>query len=719
MTDYLSMAREAFTTSTTFFDASIRPQVESGIRQFQGVHPTGSKYHSETYKARSRLFRPKTRTTIRKNEATGAEALFSTNDVVSVTPQDDSNPIQQASAAVMQELLGYRLKKSIPWFLISMGAYQDTQTVGVCASYQCWEFDAKKKIDKPAIHLLPVENLRIDPGSNWADPINSSPYVIRMIPMYVKDVRAKMTTPDPKTGAPKWKNMEDSQLLAAMNVYGDTTRMTRERGRTDSKEQSQAIREFGIVWVHQNIIEVDGQDMVFYTLATIAMLTDPVPLDQIYFHGKRPFVMGCCILETHKIYPDGVTGITKDVQAEINEIANQTRDNVRFAMNKRYFVKRSKQVDIRSLTRNVPGSVTMLTDIDDVKIQETQDVTSSSFQEQDRLALDFDDVSGAFSQSSVQSNRKLNETVGGMNMLSVNSNQVSSYQLRTWVETWVEPVLAQLVLLEQYYETDEVVLALAGKAAGLVQKFGMDAVTDELLMQELTTNVNVGIGATNPQEQINNFMTAVKSLKEILTDGTLEKYGLDVAEVIKELFGKLGYKDGARFFSVEEEDPRLTAAKQTITELQSALAQKVAPEMLAKQIEKLDAEIEALSAKATETMAAAVEKNMKTFFASGQTAQMIAAVPQLSPVMDGLVQDAGYTRPNPGGVDPDLPVVVETAPGLVQNNVKNPRTGIEFTPGDGTVPQNTDPLSPALPESPVVGANGGIETIRSDSTHEQ
>lgn len=715
MADYLQMAREAFTTSTTFFDGSIRPQVESAIRQFQGVHPSGSKYHSDTYKARSRLFRPKTRTTIRKNEAVGAEALFSTKDVVSVTPEDDSNPMQQASAAVMQELMNYRLKKSIPWFLTAIGAYQDAQTVGVCASYQCWEYDAVKKIDKPAIHLIPVENLRIDPGSNWADPINSSPYVIRMIPMYVKDVRAKMTTPDPKTGQPKWKNLEDTQLLSAMNMYGDTTRLTRERGRTDSKEQSQGIREFGIVWVHQNIIEIDGKDMIYYTLATLAMLTDPAPLEETYFHGRRPFVMGYCILETHKIYPDGVAGITKDVQAEINEIANQTRDNVRFAMNKRYFVKRSKQVDIRSLTRNVPGSVTMLTDIDDVKVQETHDVTSSSFQEQDRLALDFDDVSGAFSQSSVQSNRNLSETVGGMNMLTTNANQVSSYQLRTFVETWVEPVLEQVVLLEQYYETDEVILSMAGKAAGLLQKFGVDEVTDELLMQELTTNVNVGIGATNPQEQINNFMAAMKNLREILTDGTLERYGLDVTEVIKELFGKLGFKDGARFFS-SDEDPRLTAARKTIGDLQQAMAQKVSPEMVAKQLEKLDAEIEAIGAKTKDTLAAMVEKNMKTFFASGQTAQMIAAIPQLSPVMDGLVQDAGYTAPNPVGIDPTLPTVDGPAPQITQNSIKDPRTGTEFTPGDSTVPQNTDPLSPALPASPDTGFNKGIETLRSDST---
>ena len=71
------------------------------------------------------------------------------------------------------------------------------------------------------------------------------------------------------------------------------------------------------------------------------------------------------------------------MQAEINEVANQRIDNVKFAMNKRYWVRRNQQVDIRSITRNVPGSVTMMNDPEkDVKVQETNDVTSSAYQEQ-------------------------------------------------------------------------------------------------------------------------------------------------------------------------------------------------------------------------------------------------------------------------------------------------------------------------------------------------
>ena len=717
---YLELARDAFTASTTYFDSSIRASIEAALRQFQGVHPVGSRYHSDGYKSKSRLFRPKTRTTIRKNEAVAAEAFFSTADVVNVSCADDSDVRQRASADIKQALLNYRLKKSIPWFLTLIGAYQSAQTVGVCIGYQHWKYDAKKGVDKPCVELVPVENLRIDPGSDWTDPINSSPYVIHMLPMRVMDVRARMKNPDPTTGQPRWFKLEDGQILSAQQSYSDTTRQTRERGRTDSKDQSGAINDFAIVWVHRNIVEIDGEDMVYYTLGTQNLLSHPVPLEQAYWSKRRPYVMGNCVLEAHKLYADGVAGITKDVQAEINTIANQRIDNVKLAMDKRYFVKRNVQVDTRSLTRNTAGSVTMMNDPEkDVLVHSTQDVTGSAYQEQDRLNLDFDDIAGAFSQSSVNSNRKLGETVGGLKLLTADTNQVSSYQLRTFVETWVEPVLEQLIALESKYETDPVILALASKSAKLLEQFPeevqREGFMDELMELEVTLTVNVGIGATNPEDRINSFLKALSSLRDLLADGVLERFGLNVEEVIKELFGKLGYKDGARFFNSQEEDPRLTSAKAMIQDLQQKLSQKVDPEMVAAQIRKIDAEIEGLGAKTRDTVAAMFKKNTEALFATYQTAQMAATVPQLGPIADSLAQDAGYQPPSPGGADPNFPVVDAPLPGLTQNAVKDPRSGVEFTPG---VAGDTTPLTPAAPEEPatgMVGANEGIETMRSDS----
>lgn len=714
--DWLTLARDAYTASTAYFDASIRQQIEADLRQSQGLHPTGSKYLAD--KGRSKLFRPKTRATIRKNEAQAAEAFFSTTDVVAISAENDNDPVQQASAAVMSELVQYRLTKSIPWFLTLVGAYQDAQTVGVVASYQHWQYNEKKKIDRPAIRLIPIENLRFDPGADWTDPVGTSPYIVELIPMYLGAVRQRMKTPDPKTGEAKWKDLPDSVILTATKSYGDTIRMQREGQRTDSKYQTQANNAYNVVWVHKNIVNVDDEDYVYYTLGVDHLLSEPRPLSEVYFHGKRPYVIGSCVVETHKNYPSSVPRLTKDVQAEINEVANQRIDNVKLAMNKRYFARRNKQVDIRSVTRNIPGSVTLMQDTDDVKVVEFNDVTGSSYKEQEVLNLDFDDVAGAFSGSSVQSNRKLNETVGGMEMLNTGANQVSGYQLRTFVETWVEPVLRQLVLLEQYYETDETLIGLCGEAAQLFQQFGIDAVTDDMLMQEFTLNVNVGMGATNPQEQVKQFIAGMTSLRDILADGSLQRLGLRVDEVITELFGKLGYKDGARFFELDEQDPQIAQMQAVIADLEAKLTAKMDPRIVDATVRRIDAEIASMAVKDKVGNAEAVKKGSEAQFSAMQTAEVIAAVPSVAPIADELMKAAGYVLPTPVGIDPNFPQPAMADPALGIEEVKNKRTGIGFMPGVAGAPALPAPsttLRPAAPLDSNTGQRQGIQTTRPDS----
>lgn len=689
--DWLQVARESFSTSTTWFDASVRRDIEQDLRQFQGRHPSGSKYNAESYAGRSKLFRPKTRSAVRRNEAVAAEAFFSTEDIVAIMPLDDADPLQRAGADLAQELLQWRLTKSIPWFMIACGAYQDSQVAGVVISHQRWDYDVKRGIDQPCVELVPVENFRIDPGASWADPIGTSPYLIHMMPMYVKDVRRRMNEIDEKTNRVKWHAVEDATMLAAATAYGDSTRIVREGGRQDSKDAANSLTNYTIVWVHRNIVDHDGEDWLYYTLGTQHLLSDPVRLSEVSPIG-RDYVMGLSVLETHKTYPGGAVRLGRDTQAEINDLANLRIDNIRFVLNKRYFVKRNRQVDLRSLTRNVPGSATLMDDpTSDVKEVSFTDVTGSAYAEQDRLNLDFDEVTGAFSQSSVQSNRSLNETVGGLNLLSSSANQVTGYQLRTFVETWFEPVLRQILKLEREYESDEVLLTLAGRRAKLEEKFGEGALglVFDLLDQEMLLSVNVGMGATNPVDQMQKFLAGMTALRDLLADGTLEKYGLDVEEVISEIFGKLGYKSGGRFFTTEEEDPRLTAAKEQIAQLQQALEAKHPPELLAKQIEKLDAEIRKLKA-------AAVEVGVKGAYSAVQTGQVIAANPAVAPVADAVLEGAGYEAV-PGGEDPNLP-----APDMP---LMDEQDYFDGAPGD---------TSPHTPASPAAGMADGVFTMEAD-----
>ena len=605
---WLGKSQSALLSSTSFVDSNYRAQWENNLNAFQSKHHASSKYNSPEYRWRSRIFRPKTRAAIRNNESAAAAAFFTNNDVVSVTAVNPGNKAQQASAEVMQALLQYRLTKTIPWFITLIGGFQDASVIGVVASYQSWkyrEIEVESEIlsenlgesfkgkttkvveDRPDIELIPVENIRVHPAANWRDPVNSSPYLLRLIPMYVIDVKNRMSENSSKLQNNQWITLSDEEIFSCTKENFDPTRLTRENNREDKVRPTGTIKDYDIVWVIENfMIDSTGIDRVFYTLGSEYMLSKEVlPIDKVYFTGKRPIAMGIAVIETHKIFPSAPTQLGENIQREINEVTNSRLDNIKLALNKRYLVRRGSQTDLKSIVRNVAGSITLVNDIEkDVKGFEFSDVTGSSYEEHNRLAVEYDEVVGNFSQSSVSSNRKLNETVGGMQMLRASAFGLTEYLIRTFSETWVKEVLYQLIKLEQKYETDVVILAIAAGNANLFAKYGVDSVTDDLLNQDLTLEVNVGIGATDPITKLNQFLLAMKHLTDILRE---PPPNLNMEEVQKEIFGRLGHKDGTRFF-IKKED--MTPQEQQLTseiEKQQQIIEKLTSELENKNSENL------------------------------------------------------------------------------------------------------------------------------------
>ena len=133
---YLKLAQEAYEASTSYIDANHRVDWEYSIKAFRNEHAAGSKYLSDEYKARSRLFSPKTRSIIRKNEAAAMQAAFSNRELVTVEPGNPDDLMSVASAASMKEVMQYRLSRTIPTFQIYIGGFQDAQTTGMVCSYQ-------------------------------------------------------------------------------------------------------------------------------------------------------------------------------------------------------------------------------------------------------------------------------------------------------------------------------------------------------------------------------------------------------------------------------------------------------------------------------------------------------------------------------------------------------------------------------------------------------
>ncbi|HTS55222.1 MAG TPA: hypothetical protein VMH26_18285 [Burkholderiales bacterium] len=579
----IEKANAFYRAGRNYLDANITLGWERNLYHFRGEHGPTSPYVRRDWK-RSHTFRPKTRANLKAQEAAHAAAAFATQDYLDCKAVDPTNEKEVIAAAIGKALLQMRLEL-VPWnwFVTAQGAFQDTKTYGIAASHICWRFKqieeivpafdeegrpimsddgmtpmgmAKKKTvyDMPCVDDIPPECLLFEPTCDWRNPAQTANWMVYLIGMTAGHAMEMMEENDPKTGMPVWRRYSLAQVLtASRGLIDDRTRRAREGRHRIDPITDPAAASATMVWAHFNIARVRGVDIGWFTLGTDLVLTDPAPLTEWYPHlrpGERPFVIGYSVIESHRNYPDGDVAQMAPLQEEINSVANQRLDNVKLVLNKRYFIRRGSQMDLEALMRNVPGGGVMTNDPEkDVQVVNTPDVTSSAYQEQDRLAQDLDDLVGGFGQASIAAGGKQMDRAGSMDVLQGAAGAVQDYGIKIFFETWMQPVLRQLMRLEQMYETDPVLLAVAAKQSVLWSKYGQDQVTDEALQQNMTVSINVGVGNTDPVKRVQKLTFGVQQVI-MLPDMQRRVKSMELAD---EIFGALGYKDASRFFMDDTE----------------------------------------------------------------------------------------------------------------------------------------------------------------------
>ena len=132
------------------------------------------------------------------------------------------------------------------------------------------------------------------------------------------------------------------------------------------------------------------------------------------------------------------------------------------------------------------------------------------------------------------------------------ANSVSEFDLRMWVETWVEPVIRQLAHLIKYYETDERLLKLSAANAKTMQKYNVQPTFDDFEAVELMVRDNVGIGASDPMQKLGKLRAAFEMLAPIMPVMQQQGIKLNAEAVVQEVMGAAGFRDGLRFFDFGE-----------------------------------------------------------------------------------------------------------------------------------------------------------------------
>ena len=735
--DWLTLARNAYNSSESWMQANIRWQWAKNIAHYRSEHAPNSPILAEANRHRSHYFYPKTRTLVRDIQAAVAEAYFASADVVSIEAEDQDDRQQVDASAFMKQLLNYRLTHTIPWYLLMLGGAQEAAVMGTTASHQSWDykevngeligegldengnvvqyFEPKVIRDKPKIRVIPAENIRISPASDWLDPSNDSPYIIELIPLFIGDVLDRIQNGEnAKTGEPNWKDVGMSGLLSAGsrdNMLDSTRRARAGGGKMDPKANMYEVDDnFRIVWIHRNIVRQNGEDWLFYSVGTQLLLSDPVKLSTVipWADNRRDYVLGKMEVETDRPFPAGPVELAGSLQQAQNELKNQRMDNVRQVLNRRYLYRQGNQVDVRALTRNVPGGLVGISAPgpleNHVAALPVQDVTSSAYQEEDRLGLAFDDLTGLSSGATANSNRKLQETATGMNLMADAGNRIRSMELRTLTETWVKPVLQQMVQLEAYYETDVTAMTVSAKKAKLLK------VLPEYFNTKFSVTVNVGMGAVSPTQRIQRIQTAVATSVQLIPDAALAIKG---EEVVKEVFGAAGFDNGDRFFDFKKaeelkKNPQQDPAQQLAMQQMQAKQQldqaniQIKQQELQLKTQEMQMKMQEMQMKmqimesesAAKTGLINAQKtttNVQAVFEASQAAGVIAQNPGVAPVIDELLASAGFEDQNKAPVAQEVsPVAQEVAPEVPEGQV---------------VPDNTHPN---LPKSGLGTGKAGI-----------
>jgi hypothetical protein len=585
--DCLALARQSYESSENYFNAAHRNRIIDAMARYNNEHPKGSKYNTEAFQRRSRLFRPKTRSSIRKRESAACIALFGSADIVNVTPSNNDAG-SALDARIQESLLNYRLQQDDRWYKFIIGAVQDADRQGFAIAKTSWEYEEANRYydellpngsqrttvdtvaikDRPGYTLIPVERLRFSPATDWIDPVNSSPYLIEVIPMFLCDVRKYMNNPRARL---KYRNLSTSELLSGGHSgEWDAIRMQRERNRLNRYDRDGDPSDYSVCWVHRNIVRLEGEDYVFDTVGTAQMLSEIIPLSEFDPRGYRPYVIGATMIESHNPFQVGAATLMGGLQDEINDLSNLRVDANKMATSGRMFIKRNTAVDLHALARFSPGSVVEMDNPQtDVKWDRSPEAPAGAFEENNLLGTELDDLIGNFNSSSVAHNRNLNETVGGIEMIGDSANQITEYDIHTLVTTFVQKVLVQILDLEKRWETDANLAQIIGtKLATSAKQFW------SALNTETQVLVNVGFGSTNPGKRMQRIVTAVQTTAQIFP---ITMYQSNQSEILKEVWAAAGFADATRFFPFldnngqPDKDPKVAALQQQMQSMQMQL----------------------------------------------------------------------------------------------------------------------------------------------------
>jgi hypothetical protein len=269
-------------------------------------------------------------------------------------------------------------------------------------------------------------------------------------------------------------------------------------------------------------------------------------------HNRPPIILGEAYPEPHRLEGKSYPQITESLQKETNAQRNQEREAVARDLRRSTYVNRDANVDLLALTNKRIGSYVLGDGPANEAIQEIPTGNSAAILAKTQARTDNDYAETGLPPLLQGGDTTSESATESQNQLT-NANKKIEFVIKNLAYTTWLPIFRYLLRLEQAYETEDYIKAVAGKYFGPLI-WDQSISPRQVIQGDFDLQINLSV---NKQQQINKFMMmmdrasaanqATGSLVQMRVLPPQQAKFIDVNKIFKEMLPLVGVKKTNEF----------------------------------------------------------------------------------------------------------------------------------------------------------------------------
>lgn len=436
-------------------------------------------------------------------------SIFASKPYIGILPVK-AEMVENAKA--MENLIDYQLNQKVGIISVTTSWIKEALIFGTSILKTGWEYEEDEVItEEPLVQIMGIpigtrqvkriEAVKDDPlvqhidlWDFYVDPagidIDSADYCIHKVYRdisYLKEME--------KLGV--YRNIEEVTKAVSEQAYatGMNTRLSAIGMQSIDKPTDKI--ELLEYWTDDRVVVVANRAVV--------IRNDENP----YYHRKKPFVRLVDNLVPHEFYGIGEIEPIEYLQYELNSIRNQRMDNINLIINRMWKVLRGADIDPKQL-RSRAGGIIEVDDMEDIQALEMENVSASSYQEDEIIRRDMDNATGVNNYARGE-NTDRRETATTASILSQNANERFKLKVTLMEDMGMRRLGNFLVQLNQQFVDTEKAIRILGPDGMKYMEISPEQIRGQFDVMALGSSVEPTV---NKRQKLDGYINLYNLLKD-------------------------------------------------------------------------------------------------------------------------------------------------------------------------------------------------------------